>query len=343
MAINFPPPPGDKGDLIDGDYYTDSESGRQWQYDASIDAWRAAGDVGPGIVYRGPINLNVDPATQYSNIESGNLFAVTNGTANVDQSLYPGLSGQILAPAELIYGGNPGVWSIISGSVPYATETTPGRIQIATEGEVTTGTDATKAVVPAYLKTVIDAIDIPDELPSGGSEGQFLGHGLNDPEWKDLPNASASKAGITEYATEAEVNEGSSELLAVTPKSLGTIKSDITNNATDITTNATNIAINTTNISNLDAKIDNHIGNLSYPDSDGYYPVGSIGCFRYSPFNSLKDVNVGDQTTIGSDGVLNKISLDNGYSESNEPRENEKWVALTPAVLATPALWMRIS
>ena len=52
MAINFPPPPGDKGDLIDSDYYTDSETGRQWQYDASIDAWRAGGNLGPGLVYR---------------------------------------------------------------------------------------------------------------------------------------------------------------------------------------------------------------------------------------------------------------------------------------------------
>ena len=276
MAINFPPPPGDKGDLIDGAYYTDTESGRQWQYDASIDAWRAGGNLGPGIVYRGPIDLNVDPNTQYANIVSGNLFAVASGTANIDSSLYPGLSGQILAPAELIYGGNPGVWSILSGSVPYATESTPGRIQIATQGEVTAGTDATKAVVPAYLKTVIDAIDIPDKLPTG-ADGKWLGHGVNDPEWKDLPTSQTGRAGITRYATTAEVTavtefDGNYVTnAAVTPDSLkvqfDAIFTGINQNDSrldvlepKVDANTSDIATNATNISTLDTTLNNHIG-----------------------------------------------------------------------------------
>ena len=277
MAINFPPPPGDKGDLIDGDYYTDSETGKQWQYDASIDAWRSVGgNLGPGIVYRGPIDLNVDPNTQYANIVSGNLFAVASGTANIDSNLYPGLSGQILAPAEIIYGGNPGVWSILSGNVPYATETTAGRIQIATQNEVTAGTDATKAVVPAYLKTVIDSIDVPDELPSG-ADGKWLGHGVNDPEWKDLPTSQTGRAGITRYATTAEVTaviefDGNYVTdAAVTPDSLklqfdsiftainlNDARLDVVEPKVD--DNTSNITTNTTNISTLDTTLTNHIG-----------------------------------------------------------------------------------
>ena len=276
MAINFPPPPGDKGDLIDGDYYTDSETGKQWQYDASIDAWRSAGgNLGPGIVYRGPIDLNVDPNTQYANIVSGNLFAVASGTANIDSNLYPGLSGQILAPSELVYGGNPGVWSILSGNVPYATETTAGRIQIATQNEVTAGTDATKAVVPAYLKTVIDSIDVPDELPSG-ADGKWLGHGVNDPEWKDLPTSQTGRAGITRYATTAEVTavtefDGNYVIdAAVTPDSLklqfDSIFTAINQNDArldvvepKVDDNTSNIATNATNISNLETTLNNHI------------------------------------------------------------------------------------
>lgn len=49
-------------------------------------------------------------------------------------------------------------WFVVEGNKDYATETIAGLIQIATQAEVTTGTNATKSVTPATLKAVTDTL-----------------------------------------------------------------------------------------------------------------------------------------------------------------------------------------
>lgn len=81
--------------------------------------------------------------------------------------------------------------------INYATESTDGSIEIATLDEVVTGTDATKAVTPAYLKSAL----------SSSSSGV-------------LPIATETQRGIIEIATVAEVRAGTDDSRAVTPKKL---------------------------------------------------------------------------------------------------------------------------
>ena len=76
MALNFPPSTIGGNPPIDGDFWTDPETGRQWQFDGDVPGWKVTAFPGPGVVYRGGIDLTVDPATQFTNIVSGNFFAV---------------------------------------------------------------------------------------------------------------------------------------------------------------------------------------------------------------------------------------------------------------------------
>ena len=81
--------------------------------------------------------------------------------------------------------------------ITYATEAADGSIEIATLDEVVAGTDATKAVTPAYLKSAL----------SSSSSGV-------------LPIATETQRGIIEIATAAEVRAGTDDTRAITPKKL---------------------------------------------------------------------------------------------------------------------------
>ena len=50
-------------------------------------------------------------------------------------------------------------------NMPYATQSVSGLIKLASQGEVTTGVDTTKAVVPGTLKTELDK-KAQDEIPT---------------------------------------------------------------------------------------------------------------------------------------------------------------------------------
>jgi hypothetical protein len=50
-----------------------------------------------------------------------------------------------------VIGTNDVLWSAFGGSVPDASESTAGKIELATQAEVNTGTDAVRAVTPATL------------------------------------------------------------------------------------------------------------------------------------------------------------------------------------------------
>jgi len=78
---------------------------------------------------------------------------------------------------------------------PDATATNRGIVELATNAEAATGTDTERAITPAALKSVIDAI------PSVGS-------------------ATTSSQGVVELATAAEVQTGTDTARAITPSGL---------------------------------------------------------------------------------------------------------------------------
>ena len=94
MSLNLPPnapnctdpSPGDQ-ELINGIVWTF----KGYRTDAAgnqVAIWTPANSVQSGnIIYRGPINLTQDPATQYNDIVLGNIFNITTGANPIDNSL----------------------------------------------------------------------------------------------------------------------------------------------------------------------------------------------------------------------------------------------------------------
>ena len=84
-------------------------------------------------------------------------------------------------------------------TTPAASETVSGHIELATQTEVTNGTDTTRAVVPAYLKVELDK---------------------KANNTHTTPAASDTASGHVELATAAEVTTGTDAVRAVTPAGL---------------------------------------------------------------------------------------------------------------------------
>lgn len=114
-------------------------------------------------------------------------------------------------------------WTIVQRNIDYATESTPGFIQIATTGEVTTGTDNTKAITPTKLENWNGSTNIASvgTIGAGTWQGNAISttyiQNTSGTNTGDEPNASETVLGIIEIATQAEVDAGASALLAVTP------------------------------------------------------------------------------------------------------------------------------
>lgn len=79
-----------------------------------------------------------------------------------------------------------------AGSPPDSSETVKGIIEIATQAEVTTGTDDVRALTPLKLATRLSGISAQ-------------------------PDSSETVKGIVELATQAETNTGTDDLRAITP------------------------------------------------------------------------------------------------------------------------------
>ena len=103
---------------------------------------------------------------------------------------------------------------IASGAdaTPDASTTTKGKIEIATQGEVDTGTDTVRAVTPDTLANY-------SGLGGGGG-------------WTAV-DASETVKGIAELATQAETNTGTDDVRIVTPLKLATNLALHTGDATD--------------------------------------------------------------------------------------------------------------
>ena len=223
MTLNLPPnAPNCDANLTPGDRYTDADTGFVWVYQGTrnnangdaVPIWLPLNEATQGnIIYRGPINLTQDPATQYADIVSGNLFNISTGADPVDSSLYPGLTGDQSEGGQIIFDGTN--YHRISTVVPDATETDEGIIRIATQAEVTAGTSAITAVVPAYLKTELDK---QITAPIGGTNGQWLQRVNGAGSWQDLPQGSPTQLGIVQLAVAADLqNTPLSQTLAITP------------------------------------------------------------------------------------------------------------------------------
>ena len=119
-------------------------------------------------------------------------------------------------------------------SFAIASQTQQGIVELATTAETELGTDTTRAVTPAAAKATFISCSIVnskgdlisatgDNVPSPltvGADNTYLransgtATGL---QWTALPVASETVQGITEYATPAETQTGTSTALALTP------------------------------------------------------------------------------------------------------------------------------
>ena len=119
-----------------------------------------------------------------------------------------------------------------TGTIPDATTTIKGKIEIATSAEATTGTDILRAMTPKLVKDRIDAAiatissgqtltteeiqDIVGGMFSGIATYNDLQGTINF----SLPSSSASLKGLIEIATNAETDGGSDNVRAITPYQL---------------------------------------------------------------------------------------------------------------------------
>ena len=197
MALNFPPVNAADGNPTNGMIWTSPE-GRQWKYDSTIPGWRSLAPTGnSNIVYRGGLDLTVDPNIQYNDIEAGNQFVVVVGADPVDGTLYPGLGGQTVQEGAIaLYDGNE--WQVTS-NIPYATEDVPGIVELADENEAIADPLAGRVVMtPERTGELIDV---------------------------KVPQATTDVVGKTRYATKAEADAGTHMQAALTPFSIGNILS----------------------------------------------------------------------------------------------------------------------
>ena len=192
MALNFPPVDSGDGNPTDGQIWT-APSGKQWIYRSSIPGWQSVAATGnSNIVYRGGIDLTVNPNNQYNDIESGNEFIVTKGANPVSGVRYPGLDGEDVQDGSVVrYDGNE--WQAIS-NIPYATTTEPGIVTLAKKANVETDVpNETRVLTPKVGKWQIEY---------------------------EVPQATTLDKGRTRYATKTEANVGAETEAALTPASI---------------------------------------------------------------------------------------------------------------------------
>ena len=99
-----------------------------------------------------------------------------------------------------------------SATVPDATTSTKGKVELATVSEATTGTDTVRAVTPAGVKAADDALDTSIKT---WVRAQGYGTGSDT-----TPDATTSRKGKVELATTSEATTGTDTVRAVTPAGL---------------------------------------------------------------------------------------------------------------------------
>ena len=136
MALNFPNTPTNAQSYVD-------PNGHTWVYEITTNSWTAQGAPVAGMVYMGSINITTAPPTGAT---TGSVFTVsTGGTPNAG---FHGLPTTVAVGSQVIYDG--AKWQLMSSLAPDATESVKGIVELANAAENAAGTDATKAVTPAF-------------------------------------------------------------------------------------------------------------------------------------------------------------------------------------------------
>lgn len=180
-----------------------------------------------GMNYQGGYNA----ATNTPNLESptagtvftGYTYTVTAAGTFFTEDVQVGdvLIAEVDDPAAL------SDWTTVNKNIPdivSASETEEGIIELATQAEVNTGTDTTRAVTPATLATYVAAQtytldDLTDVIITSPTSNDFLY--FNGTNWVNgVVDASETVKGVIELATQAEVDAGTDTVRAVTPATL---------------------------------------------------------------------------------------------------------------------------
>jgi hypothetical protein len=169
----------------------------------------------------------VDDARLSTNIaRTANVISNTLASANIIVGNGSNVAAAVTPSADVTMN-NAGAFTVISSS-----ETQAGKIEIATQGEVNTGTDTVRAVTPS---TLTNATIITSKLANTlNSTNIFVGNGSNVAVGVALSqdvtidntgaatviSSSETQAGKIEIATQAETNTGSDDARAITPLKL---------------------------------------------------------------------------------------------------------------------------
>lgn len=120
-------------------------------------------------------------------VAEGDTFFITvagtmgNGTDNTDDTIVN--VGDLLVANTDAPGNTVGNWFVLESNRDQATETVKGVAELATQAEVTTGTDDTRIVTPLKLKTELDSRESGSSYSAdavlNGSTATTVSHNLN--------------------------------------------------------------------------------------------------------------------------------------------------------------------
>lgn len=108
------------------------------------------------MIYKG---THGDLATEPAGKEIGHVYVLTTGGTITwaGQTIEPNTTVQ--ANDQVIYRGGD-IWDVVQGDADEATETNLGLVELATQTEVNTGTDATRVITPATLAAWAAALSL---------------------------------------------------------------------------------------------------------------------------------------------------------------------------------------
>ena len=181
-------------------------------------SWQDAPSSGGGGLTQDQVQVLIAAAGHANNLTAS--YSTSTGQLTLTLSLDDNTSRieNVLIPRYLAGVGldlNSQTFSLES-----ATTSSVGGVELATNAETNTGTDATKAVTPAALKSVTDA------LPTGTTYTEGAGININGTEIS-AEIATEINSGSVELANNAETATGTDFGKAVTPKGLKSVTDQI--------------------------------------------------------------------------------------------------------------------